>query len=136
MQMDEGSVPGEEGSEGPEEDRDRRDGRGEKIGVGGGDDAVTRIQLAARWAESFPPDEGDSLVGMLKRFRVAYEYLDAVLHGVEPSEPEMPEVDSRPVVSAAAPAYSPPSPPPAPPPSEPQGGEPRPEAQPEPRPWA
>src|ERR1700736_1214003 len=59
--------------------------RGDRIGVGGGDDSVTRIQLAARWAESYGPYT-DSLAGMLKRFRAAYEYLDAVIHGVEPSD--------------------------------------------------
>ncbi len=59
--------------------------RGDRIGVGGGDDSVTRIQLAARWAESYGPHT-DSLGAMLKRFRAAYEYLDAVIHGVEPSD--------------------------------------------------
>src|SRR5881227_1721822 len=64
------------------EDRDRR---GERIGVGGGDDSVTRIQLAARWAEAYGPNT-DSLGSILKRFRAAYDYLDAVIHGVEPAE--------------------------------------------------
>jgi hypothetical protein len=58
--------------------------RWERIGVGGGDDAVSRIQLAARWSEAFAPREGDSLRAALQRFRVAYEFLDAVTHGVEP----------------------------------------------------
>ena len=30
------------------EDHEDRGGRGERIGIGGGDDSVTRIQLAAR----------------------------------------------------------------------------------------
>ena len=111
--------------------RDDREGRGERIGVGGGDDAVTRIQLAARWSESFAPEDGDSLVGTLKRFRMAYEYLDAVIHGVEPVEPEIPEHNARSAQPAAQPSappqYSIPSPPP-PPSSEP-------EPQPESRPW-
>jgi hypothetical protein len=58
--------------------------RAQPIGVGGGDDAVSRIQLAARWAESYAPASGDSLRAALDRFRVAYDYLDAVTHGVEP----------------------------------------------------
>ena len=80
--------------EGPDVGGDARDDRGnhedhshrgDRIGIGGGDDSVTRIQLAARWAESYGPYT-DSLAGMLKRFRAAYEYLDAVIHGVEPSD--------------------------------------------------
>ena len=62
------------------------DRRGERISVGGGDDAVTRIQLAARWAETYAPHQGDSLKAVLQRFRSAYEYLDAVTHGIEPSQ--------------------------------------------------
>ena len=60
------------------------EGRHDRIGVGGGDDSVSRIQLAARWAEAYAPPAGDSLSNALKRFRTAYEYLDAVTHGVEP----------------------------------------------------
>jgi hypothetical protein len=59
--------------------------RGDRIGIGGGDDSVTRIQLAARWAESYGPYT-DSLAAILKRFRAAYEYLDSVIHGVEPGD--------------------------------------------------
>ena len=60
--------------------------RPQTIGVGGGDDTVSRIQLAARWAEAFAPKEGDSLRAALERFRIAYAYLDAVTHGVEPPQ--------------------------------------------------
>jgi hypothetical protein len=68
------------------EGRGERGGqRGERIGVGGGDDSVIRIQLAARWAESFGANT-DSLGSILRRFRAAYEYLDAVTHGVEPPD--------------------------------------------------
>src|SRR6266536_325621 len=95
MHMDEDH--GEDRADG----RDDRAGRRERIGVGGGDDAVTRIQLAARWSESFAPEDGDSLVGTLKRFRMAYEYLDAVIHGVEPVEPEIPEHNARSAQPAA-----------------------------------
>jgi len=117
-----------EGPEGPRDDRpDREDRsrRGERIGVGGGDDSVIRIQLAARWAEAYGP-ERDSLGAVLKRFRATYEYLDSVTHGVEPPEltrdmAEMP----RPIQSAPPPM--PAAPPPPPPPSGPQA---------EPRPWS
>ena len=54
------------------------------IGLGGGDDSTLRIQLAARWAERFAPEHGDSLAASLERFRRAFEYLDAVTHGIEP----------------------------------------------------
>lgn len=59
--------------------------RSGQISVGGGDDAVSRIQLAARWAEAYAPHQGDSLASVLNRFKVAYEYLDSVTHGVEPA---------------------------------------------------
>ena len=108
-------------------ERDDRGRPGERIGVGGGDDSVTRIQLAARWAESYGPD-GDSLGSILKRFRAAYDYLDAVIHGVEPPDLDR-ELAEAPTARApvSAPAYaasssstsgppegSPPPPPPAP----------------------
>ncbi len=65
-------------------DEGGRDGAAGLIGIGGGDDAVTRIQLAARWAERYAPGSGDSLQNMLQRFKTAFEYLDAVTHGIEP----------------------------------------------------
>jgi hypothetical protein len=124
--------------EGPDarDDRDREDhgGRGERIGISGADDSVTRIQLAARWAEAYGPSR-DSLGSILKRFRAAYEYLDAVTHGVEPPDLEDEVAATTPATQpVAAPAYAapapqpqqqyaPPSPPPPPPPA------------PEPRPW-
>src|ERR671933_833410 len=85
-------------------DRDDRDRRGERIGVGGGDDSVTRIQLAARWAESYGPPT-DSLGGVLKRFRAAFEYLDAVTHGVEPPniEEQQPEAARTPPAAQPVP---------------------------------
>jgi hypothetical protein len=100
------------------EDRQRR---GDRIGVGGGDDSVTRIQLAARWAESYSLGV-DSLGSVLKRFRAAYEYLDSVTHGVEPPDIDRDFVDpSRvPQPVAPAPAYAPPPPETAPPPPAPQ----------------
>ena len=118
----------------------RDDRRGDRIGVGGGDDSVSRIQLAARWAEAYSTDT-DSLVSVLKRFRTAYDYLDAVIHGVDP--PELESEAARPEPAYAAPQWSNPTPPPPP-----QGGPPPPWSRPtepgspppappptEPRPW-
>lgn len=102
--------------DGPEGAGGSGGGRSERIGVGGGDDAVVRIQLAARWAETFAPETGDSLTGALRRFRQAFEYLDAVTHGIEPSE----QHDGRerghetPSFNPAPPAPEPPPPVPAP----------------------
>ena len=79
-------VGGDARSDHAGEDRDRR---GERIGIGGGDDSVTRIQLAARWAETYSP-RVDSLGSALKRFRAAFEYLDSVTHGVEPPDLDQP----------------------------------------------
>ena len=102
------------------DEQDQRGQRADRIGVGGGDDSVTRIQLAARWAEAYGRGN-DSLGTVLKRFRAAYEYLDAVTHGVEPAELD-PEV-AGPLTPAAAPVAGPALPPTA---SVPQ---------PESRPW-
>lgn len=55
----------------------------ELIGVQGGDETVAKLQLAARWAERFSAPT-DDLTTMLARFRRAYDYLDAVTHGIEP----------------------------------------------------
>jgi hypothetical protein len=114
-------------------DRMDRDRRGERIGVGGGDDSVVRIQLAARWAESYGPST-DSLGNILRRFRAAFEYLDAVTHGVEPPEVDREVAEIRtaqqpvPAPSYAAPPSGAPSES-APPPPQP------PAPQPESRPW-
>ena len=123
----------------PESDDGDKRGHGDRIGVGGGDDSVSRIQLAARWAETYATD-GDSLGSMLRRFRVAYEYLDAVIHGVEPPELNSVADESRPTAQAGAhqsapqpPAWS--NPEPAPPPwAAPRPPEPGAPPQ-EPRPW-
>ena len=112
--------------------RDDRDGRGERIGIGGGDDSVTRIQLAARWAEAYAPN-GDSLASVLRRFRAAYDYLDAVIHGVEPPDLERDVADAAPVAPPTpTPAYAAPSPPGSSPPE----ASPPPPPPAEPRPWA
>jgi hypothetical protein len=93
--------------------RDAESRRGERIAVGGPDDSVSRIQLAARWAEAYGGD-GDSLAKILKRFRSAYDYLDAVIHGVEPADLE-PETSDATPSEAQVTAYAPPSPSPPPP---------------------
>lgn len=93
-------------------DGDEHGRGGERIGVGGGDDSVTRIQLAARWAESYGP-ETDSLGKILKRFRSAYDYLDAVIHGVEPPNLDH-ELEEAPPAAYASPSASPPESSPAP----------------------
>src|ERR1051326_591088 len=113
MSTGEGENP-RDGQPRPDDDRG---GRGERIGVGGGDDSVSRIQLAARWAEAYARP-GDSLGGMLRRFRAAYEYLDAVIHGVEP-----PDLDRRPGETARASAgRAAAGPPPPPPRAQPRAG--------------
>jgi hypothetical protein len=136
MSTGEGDNP-RNGPSGP----DGEPGREQRIGVGGGDDSVSRIQLAARWAEAFAT-EGDSLGGMLRRFRAAYDYLDAVFHGVEP--PDLDSAVDQPQAAAATPAAqwaSPPEPSPAPPPPPPSWSNPAPTPQEpgappaEPRPW-
>jgi hypothetical protein len=111
-------------------ERNGRSGRGERIGIGGGDDSVTRIQLAARWAEAYTP-EPDTLGNVLKRFRAAYDYLDAVIHGVEPPElgreltetPEEHAAVAEPSYGASSTTSHPPdsSPPPTQPTSQPWG---------------
>jgi hypothetical protein len=83
------------------DDNEDRHKRGARIGVGGGDESVTRIQLAARWAEAYSVGT-DSLGGILKRFRAAYDYLDAVTHGVEPPDLERELLDTHPVSHEAA----------------------------------
>ena len=117
------------------EDRDRR---GERIGIGGGDDSVTRIQLAARWAETYSP-KVDSLGSVLKRFRAAYEYLDSVTHGVEPPDLDRELLETHPASPQAVPAAQTYGAPPAPSygaPPETAPPPPPPAAQPESRPWA
>jgi hypothetical protein len=125
-----------EGVGGDARDDHAGEGRGERIGVGGGDDSVIRIQLAARWAETYGP-RVDSLGSVLKRFRAAYEYLDSVTHGVEPPDLDHEVLESQPASPqpvAAAPTYGG-----APAPSygaPPEAAPPPPTPQPESRPWS
>jgi hypothetical protein len=120
MQTGEGSPPA--GGDVREERRDQRDAQ--RIGVGGGDDQIARIQLAARWSEQFAPVAGDTLQGMLRRFRAAFDYLDSVTHGVEPVELEPEQSDSSARFGTSAP-----------PAAEPDPAAPAPEPQPESRSW-
>jgi hypothetical protein len=60
--------------------------RTELIGLGSGDESVVTMQLAARWAEKYGPDQNDTLDEALRRFRRAYNYINAVIKLVEPEE--------------------------------------------------
>jgi hypothetical protein len=60
--------------------------RTELIGLGSGDETVVALQLAARWAEKYGPDRDDSLEEALRRFRRAYNYVNAVIKLVDPDE--------------------------------------------------
>jgi hypothetical protein len=60
--------------------------RTELIGLGSGDEQVVTLQLAARWAEKYGPEQGDSLEDALRRFRRAYNYVNAVIKLVEPED--------------------------------------------------
>lgn len=57
----------------------------ELIGVQAGDEAVAKLQLAARWAERYSGTAED-IRDVLKRFRMAYDYVNAVTNGVEPGD--------------------------------------------------
>lgn len=58
----------------------------ERIGVGGGDENVAKIQLAARWAEQYAPNGDDTLDEALRRFKRAFSYIDTVVKLLEPEE--------------------------------------------------
>ena len=73
-------------SEGPAGGVGRVGSDNQRIGVGSGDENVAKIQLAARWAEAYGPDDRDSLEAALQRFRRAYSYIDSVTHNVAPDE--------------------------------------------------
>jgi hypothetical protein len=57
-----------------------------RINVGGGDENVAKIQLAARWSEHFAPDQGDSLDAALQRFQRVYHFVDSVSKLVDPNQ--------------------------------------------------
>lgn len=58
----------------------------DRIGVGGGDENVSKIQLAARWSEQFAPEDGDTLDSALQRFRRVYNFIDSVTKLVDPDQ--------------------------------------------------
>jgi hypothetical protein len=60
--------------------------RTELIGLGSGDENVVALQLAARWAEKYGPEQDDSLDEALRRLRRAYNYINAVIKLVDPEE--------------------------------------------------
>lgn len=108
MTTGEGETPRD--GQAPKEAKDERERAAtQRIGVGANDDTVAKIQLAARWAESYTPTD-DSLGAILKRFRGAFEYLDAVIHGVEPPEPARELTDAKPGPAAAPKAEGPAAP--------------------------
>ena len=66
------------------EETGRASAMNDRIGVGSGDENVAKIQLAARWAETYAPPTGDTLEEALKRFKRVYTYVDSVTKLVEP----------------------------------------------------
>ena len=54
------------------------------IDVRGPDERGACEQLAARWAEKYAPREGDHGSAALERFRAAHDYVNDVIHGIEP----------------------------------------------------
>ena len=69
----------------PVDDGDDHPERNEVIGVGGGDENVAKLQLAARWAEKFA-EPNDTLEAALKRFQRVYNYVDSVTKLVDPDQ--------------------------------------------------
>ena len=63
------------------------DPRPRLIDVRGPDERGACEQLAARWTEKYAPREGDHAAAALKRFRATFDYVDDVIHGVEPRTP-------------------------------------------------
>jgi hypothetical protein len=57
-----------------------------RINVGGGDENVAKLQLAARWSEQFAPEQGDSLDAALQRFQRVYHFVDSVSKLVDPNQ--------------------------------------------------
>ena len=55
------------------------------IGVEANDETVAKLQLAARWAERYA-GTSDDLTEVLRQFRRAYAFVDAVTNGIEPVE--------------------------------------------------
>ena len=58
------------------------------IDIRGPDERSARVQLAARWAERYAPPEGDTERAARERFRITHDYVDDVIHGINPQTPE------------------------------------------------
>jgi hypothetical protein len=54
------------------------------IDIRGPDERSAQVQLAARWAERYAPLEGDNQRAARERFRITHDYVDDVIHGIEP----------------------------------------------------
>jgi len=54
------------------------------IGIRGPDEGSAQVQLAARWAERYAPTDGDNERAARERFRITHDYVDDVIHGIEP----------------------------------------------------
>jgi len=57
------------------------------IDIRGPDERSAQLQLAARWAERYAPPVGDTERAARKRFRLTHDYVDDVIHGIEPHPP-------------------------------------------------
>jgi hypothetical protein len=57
------------------------------IDIRGPDERGAQLQLAARWAERYAPPIGDTERAARKRFRLTHDYVDDVIHGIEPRPP-------------------------------------------------
>jgi hypothetical protein len=78
-----GMVPAQMADD-PAAEADRPATFNDRVGVGSGDENVAKIQLATRWSEQYAPETGDTLEQALRRFRRAYNYVDAVTKFTEP----------------------------------------------------
>ena len=57
----------------------------DRVDVRGSDERSVCVQLAARWAELYPPADGqDTRAAVSERFRLIHGFVDAVIHGIEP----------------------------------------------------
>jgi hypothetical protein len=84
--IDISAGPGARAETEPVEETGRASAPNDRIGVGSGDENVAKLQLAARWAEQFGPEDGDTLEEALRRFKRAYAYVDSVTKLVDPDE--------------------------------------------------
>ena len=84
-ERDHDTMPARTASDQDEED-DRPGSASDRVGVGGGDEDVAKLQLATRWAELYAPTTGDTLDLALRRFKRAYDYIDAVTKFTEPAD--------------------------------------------------